>query len=281
MKNCVIVVNTDKSDAPALGEKISVFLAQHEVHSRICLFPNSVLDNPFTGSDFVVTLGGDGTVLFAARSAAPLRIPVFPVNLGTFGFLAGIAADDWESKLALFLAGRLDFEEHALARCTVKRAGNCLYTTDALNDIVVSRKTPEAVITLDVASGGISLGRFRLDSIIVATATGSTAYSASAGGPIIAPTLDVIELTPVNSISLSNRPLVLPAQNALSIELVDTRSPPAQVLADGCGLCDINIGDEVCVQKADYRVRLLGSTSASFYSALRSKMNWAGGFPVA
>jgi NAD+ kinase len=285
VENCLIVVNTGKDDARRLETAITAFLRARGVASVTALFPDAS-DIPFAGRDFVITLGGDGTVLFAARSCAPLGIPVFPVNLGEFGFIANIQKSEWEQKLGDFLDGKFAGEPRAMVEVEV--TGGKTFTSNALNDIVIVAKNTTKLITLDISCSGVSFGRFKTDAVVVATATGSTAYSAAAGGPIIDPALDALVLTPVCPFSLSSRPLVLSPESELDIRLPDSLSPAVQVLADGQFVCDVvsnaaHNGDystRIRIKKSKYAVKLAGSSAATFYAALRSKMNWSGG-PVA
>jgi NAD+ kinase len=278
LKNCLIVVNTGKDDARRLETEITAFLRARGVVSESALFPDA-FDIPFAGRDFVITLGGDGTVLFAARGCAPLGIPVFPVNLGEFGFIANIQRGEWQQKLADFLDGKFAGEPRTMVEVEVAN-----FTSNALNDIVIVAKNTTKLITLDISCNGVSFGRFKTDAVVVATATGSTAYSAAAGGPIIDPALDALVLTPVCPFSLSSRPLVLPPESELDIRLPDSSSPAVQVLADGQFVCDVasDVADSthIRIKKSKHAVKLAGSSAATLYAALRSKMNWSGG-PVA
>jgi NAD+ kinase len=278
MKNCLIVVNTAKDDARRMGEEITAFLNARGVASVTAFFPDAA-DIPFAGRDFVITLGGDGTVLFAARGAAPLGIPVFPVNLGEFGFIANIQRCEWQQRLSDFLDGKLNGEPRTMVEVEV--TGEKSRTSNALNDIVIVAKNTTKLITLDISCSGVSFGRFKTDAVVIATATGSTAYSAAAGGPIIDPALDALVLTPVCSFSLSSRPLVLSPESELDITLPFSTSSAVQVLADGQFVCDVaSNAAHIRIKKSKYAVKLAGGSAATFYSALRSKMNWSGG-PVA
>jgi NAD+ kinase len=297
MKTCLIVVNTHKNPSLELSGVISAFLKSRGVAPEVFLFPQNPgllpslgpeasanpLD-PFAGKDLVITLGGDGTVLFAARRCAPLGIPVFPVNLGEFGFIAHVQRRDWERQLGDFLDGKIAAEGRTMAEVTVEgleKTQKKTFTSNALNDIMLVAENPTKLITLDISCHGTSFGRFKADAIIVATPTGSTAYSASAGGPIIDPALDALVLTPVCPFSLSSRPLVLTPESELEITLPNPNAPAVQVLADGQFVGNAAFGESrIRVKKSKYAVKLAGSDSATFYAALRSKMNWSGG-PVA
>ncbi len=284
MKTCLIVVNAYKRESAEIGGRIVSFLENRNVSAETLRFPQREHGepgaNPFRGADFAVTLGGDGTVLYAARCCAPLGIPVFPVNLGEFGFIASVQKHEWRERLAEFLDGSAACAERGMAEAVLVRGGETRCASNALNDIVVAAHTAAQMISLDIVCSGNSFGRFKADAVIVSTATGSTAYQAAAGGPIIDPALDALVLTPVCAFSLSSRPLVLPGESVLDIAVADSRTVGASLIADGRTLSDTLPGDHIVVRKSAHRVKIAGSTGAAFYAALRSKMNWAGG-PVA
>ncbi|GMO59903.1 MAG: NAD(+)/NADH kinase [Treponemataceae bacterium] len=242
---------------------------------------------------FASLWGGDGTVLFAALKCAPLKIPVFPVNFGEFGFIANIQKDTWQSELDIFLAGKSVLTSRSMLEMWLYRDGKEAAHSLALNDAVLCSRMGAHIITTDIACGVGSadnigndlhalpqnrlkpLGTFKSDGIIVSSATGSTAYSLAAGGPIIDPSIDAIVLTPVCAFSLSSRPLVLASETVLLITLQDSG---IALLADGQelgGTC--SKGESIIIKRAEHTVKLAGSTSESFYAALRSKMNWSGG----
>jgi NAD+ kinase len=227
------------------------------------------------GVDFVVTLGGDGTVLFAARLCAPRGIPVFPINLGQFGFVTTIAKEEWQPALAQFLAGTLPREDRTMVEMSLIKEEKPFFSATALNDIVVTAKLVKKIITLEVAP----LGVLKADAVIVASATGSTAYSAAAGGPIIDPALDALVVTPVCAFSLSSRPVVLSPDRVIDLQPLTSLGEPMtvlQVLADGQGVADIDDrGVTIRVQRSPHPVTIAGSHAGHFYAALRSKMHWA------
>ncbi|MDR3312612.1 MAG: NAD(+)/NADH kinase [Spirochaetaceae bacterium] len=278
IKNCLIVSNTTKAASAELVKEMGAFLREQGIVPEEYLFSGGEgTGHPFTARDFVITLGGDGTVLFAARGCAPLGIPIFPVNLGKFGFITTIPREAWRENLTRFLAGDFPLEAHTMVEVSV--AGMHNQSSNALNDVVITAtKNVKKIIALDVVCGGISLGRFAADGLIVSSATGSTAYSAAAGGPIIDPRLDVLVLTAVCPFSLSSRPLVLPPDSVLELSpVLDSSAAPLQVLVDGQFLCDAGPEEKIIVQKSRYPCRIAGSGASHFYRTLRSKMNWAGG----
>jgi NAD+ kinase len=277
MKKCLIVINTHKEESKFLGTEMAGWLHQKEIESSFYQFNGFSTENPFDGYDFVVTLGGDGTVLFAARGCASLGIPVFPVNLGEFGFIASIQKTEWKVNLERFLDGTAYIGKRNMVQAALVRGKSAAFSAVALNDIVVSAKTAARTISLDVSYNCAPLGMFKADGIIVSTATGSTAYSASAGGPIIDPELDALVLTPINSFSLSSRPLVLSPNGEIGITVMPSRIRDIIITVDGQEPVNLQVGDCIKIRKTTDKVKLVGCTTEKFYDALRSKLNWSGG----
>lgn len=278
MKNCLIVVNTHKNESQKSGKEISEFLLERGISSSIYEFNGFSSENPFEGKDFVITLGGDGTVLFAARGCANLGIPVFPVNFGEFGFIASVQKNEWKHDLNLFLEGKLPVECRSMVHASLVSSGEQKeFSSIGLNDVVICAKKTLRPISLDVSYNCVSLGKFKADGIIVSTPTGSTAYSASAGGPIIDPELDALVLTPVNSFSLSSRPLVLSPNGEIGIKILPSRENDVIITVDGQMPFDLKEGDFIKIRRTNEKVKLVGCTTKKFYDALQSKLNWSGG----
>lgn len=278
MKKCLIVVNTHKDESQNLGRMIQSYLAAKSIESFVFCFDGFSTENPFTGFDFVITLGGDGTVLFAARGCVKNKIPVFPVNLGEFGFIASIQKNEWQKELDLFLAGKSEVDErNMLNAALVSTRLSEPFSGIGLNDVVICAKTAARTIMFTVSYNDVPLGTFKADGIIISTATGSTAYSASAGGPIIDPELDALVLTPINSFSLSSRPLVLSPRGEVGITILPSRENDVIITIDGQKPFDLHEGDCIKIRRLQEKVKLVGCTTNKFYGALRSKLNWSGG----
>lgn len=278
MKKCLIVVNTHKDESQNLGRMIQSYLAAKSIESSVFCFDGFSTENPFTGFDFVITLGGDGTVLFAARGCVENKIPVFPVNLGEFGFIASIQKNEWQKELDLFLAGKSEVDErNMLNAALVSTRQSEPFSGIGLNDVVICAKTAARTIMFTVSYNDVPLGTFKADGIIISTATGSTAYSASAGGPIIDPELDALVLTPINSFSLSSRPLVLSPKGEVGITILPSRENDVIITIDGQKPFDLHEGDCIKIRRLQEKVKLVGCTTKKFYGALCSKLNWSGG----
>lgn len=277
MKKCLIVVNTYKEESNRLGEEIRLYLESVQVYAEIFLFNGFSEQYPFSGYDFVITLGGDGTVLFASRGCAPLGIPIFPVNLGEFGFIASVQKDEWKKELDRFLDGKALIAKRSMVQAAVVRGDTKRFSATGLNDVVISAKTAARTISLEVTYDCVSLGKLKADGIIVSTATGSTAYSASAGGPIIDSSLDALVVTLINPFSLSSRPIVLSGNGELGITILPSRVDEVIVTVDGQKPVDLHVGDCIKIRKTTEKALLVGCTQEKFYDALRSKLNWMGG----
>lgn len=276
-KRAVIVINTYKEEAQLLAEEVKAFLEKESWTAEFMEFSGPCSTSSFDDYDLAITLGGDGTVLFAARGCFKKKIPIFPINLGEFGFIAGIQKENWQNRLNLFLKKKLPLTERSMLNVVALRQGKTIFESFALNDVVVSADKAAKIVSLGITFNGNSFGKFRSDGIIVATATGSTAYSAAAGGPIVDPELDAFVLSPICPFSLSNRPIVLPSTGVLCVEVLPSRDTGVSITADGQVSAVLETGDIVVVQKAEKKVLLADCGPAVFYSALRSKLRWSGG----
>lgn len=272
----LIIANTYKKEALALSKEIEIFLLDKSIQSEIYHYTGESKDIFINNYAFVITLGGDGTVLYAARYCASKKIPIFPINLGEFGFIAGIEPDNWKESLLSFIGGNEVLTERMLIQAKVLRKGICVYSSPALNDIVISGKAIAKIVKLQVFFDSISFGMYKADGIIISTPTGSTAYSAASGGPIVSPDISAFIVTPICSFSLSNRPIVLPPTGTLKVSVLDSRHNDTILSIDGQESFLMNVGDEVLIDTYSYPVALVGCDSTVFYSALQSKLNWSG-----
>lgn len=228
-------------------------------------------------ADFAIALGGDGTMLRVAREVAPRGIPLLGVNLGTLGFLSGTEAADLKRRLDAVISGRFIVEERSMLTAEVSRRGKRVFGPElALNEVVIRCGDQARAITLSTRSGERFVADFFGDGLIVATPTGSTAYSLAASGPIVDPSLDVTLLAPICPHTLTQRPLIVPAHLPLSIQLNPRRQETPRVLVslDGRPGCELKVGDEVRVRRAETPLRLLLPPGRSFFEVLRRKLKW-------
>jgi NAD+ kinase len=226
--------------------------------------------------DVVIAFGGDGTLLDAASAVAHSDhdAPLLGINLGHLGFLTDVGRGDMVAALDRLLAGRTTMETRLLLSGKVTRAGAAIADHLALNDIVVTRGALARMIEIDVDVDGHFVSHVKADGLIVATATGSTAYNLSAGGPILHPSADAIVLTPLAPHALTNRPLVLPAASHILIKpLVDPDSDPVLTF-DGQYGVPLQAGDLVDITRAPRVLRLLRTSTRTHFDMLREKLKW-------
>jgi NAD+ kinase len=223
-------------------------------------------------ADLAVAVGGDGTMLGLARNLAPYDVPLLGINHGRLGFVTDIPLQQWRVALAGILEGGFVTDERTLLSARVLRDGTEVWSHLAMNDVVVSRSSRAGMIELQVHVDGTWMYNQRADGLIVATPTGSTAYALSANGPILHPRLGGLVLVPVAPQALSNRPIALPDDARINIRVVDGREP--RVAGDMQVFSDLQIGDDIVVERAPYRSRFLHPVGYSYFATLRSKLNW-------
>jgi NAD+ kinase len=222
--------------------------------------------------NFVLVLGGDGTLLSAARSVSKAGIPVLGVNLGSLGFLTEVPLEDLYPTLEAIEQSCCNVEARSMVHCEVFRKGVSVGSYDALNDVVVGKGTIARLNHCDVSIDGVFVSSYQADSLIVSTPTGSTAYSLAAGGPILMPTVDAFVVTPVSEHSLTHRPLVV--RDTAEIEIVvKTGEDDAYLSIDGQIGMPIFDGDRVRCRKSQHQVKLL-RTHGTFFDVLRTKLKW-------
>jgi NAD+ kinase len=223
--------------------------------------------------DFVLVLGGDGTLLSTARNVARTGIPILGVNLGSLGFLTEIRQDEIAQALEAVDAGRCELSQRAMLHCRVSRHGKCVADYDALNDVVMNQRAVARITDFEVKINGIFVSQYRADGLIIATPTGSTAYSLAAGGPILSPEVPGFVITPVASHALTNRPLVVRDTAIIEVSITVTREQ-AYLSVDGQQGEPLEEGDVVECRKSEFSVKLFKFPDRSFFHVLRTKLKW-------
>lgn len=224
--------------------------------------------------DLVLVCGGDGTMLRVAREIAGLPTPMLGVNIGGLGFLTAVSSRQLGDALERVWSGRFSFERRTLLEATALHGGR-RWQGRALNDVVISHGSESRLIDLDVLVDGAPVTCYRGDGLVISTPTGSTAYSLAAGGAVVLPTAQVIELTPICPHTLSNRSLILPHNAKVEVQVL-TRRPLAVLSADGEVVTELEAGDRVRIRLSRDCVRLMHLEGSSFFEALRSKLHWRG-----
>lgn len=257
------------SVAPGLGVTLVYEPALHE------LVPDAERLEIRTAVDAMLTLGGDGTFLRGARAAAGRPLPVLGVNLGHLGFLTACGGDEAEDALRRFAQGDYVAESRMMLEATLSRSGVALESWFALNDVVLHQGGKARVIRLVVDANGERIASYAADGLILATPTGSSAYSLSSGGPIVHPELDSIILTPISAHTLTVRPLLLSPGTTVSLRVSDDSSEQL-ITADGQESAEFVHGDVLTVRRSDRRVQLVRFPETTFFARMRHKLGWGG-----
>ena len=281
LKSVAIVSKPDKRELASIVPELLNWLRQHRYQIVVDreTAPHALGIEVVTREEmasrspsFVVVLGGDGTLLAAARSVAKAGIPVLGVNLGSLGFLTEVPLEELYPTLEGIDAGHYNVEARSMVHCEVMRKTSRVAGYDALNEIVVGKGTISRLNHCDVYIDGEFVSAYKADSLIVSTPTGSTAYSLAAGGPIVMPTVDALIISPVAAHSLTHRPLVVP--NTSNIEIVvNTGADQAYLSVDGQLGIPMYDGDRVCCRKSEHQVKLL-RIRGTFFDVLRAKLKW-------
>jgi NAD+ kinase len=221
---------------------------------------------------FVVVLGGDGTLLAAARAVAQAGIPVLGVNLGSLGFLTEVPLAELYSTLEAIEDNRCSTESRALLNCQVVRGSECVASYEALNDVVVNKSSIARLANFDLYVDQVFVSNYKADGLIVSTPTGSTAYSLAAGGPILTPSVDAFVITPVSPHALTHRALVV-RDSAEIVIVVKCEEEDAFLSIDGQIGMPVSDGDRVTCRKSHHKVKLL-RMKKTFFDVLRTKLKW-------
>jgi len=234
----------------------------------------TALDEMPSNVDLMLVLGGDGTLLTVGRHFIGSETPILGVNLGRLGFLTETPVGDMFKTIATVLAGRGDVVRHFSLHAEAWRNGEMITSGHAMNDVVLQRNRHPRMIEFEMRVAGHFVFRVRADGLVLATPAGSTAYALSAGGPIVHPGLDAITVAPVCPHILSNRPIVVPASECISLRLTEVPAPGALNL-DGQMRLEVQEGDEIRVSKSG-TISLVYLPGRNYYNVLRNKLHWTG-----
>ncbi|NCZ62846.1 MAG: NAD(+) kinase, partial [Cellvibrionales bacterium] len=225
--------------------------------------------------DLAIVIGGDGSLLSAARTLVKHDTPVVGINRGRLGFLTDVSPDELYKQVAAILEGDFSTDSRFLLEVQVKRGDEVVGEAHALNDVVVNSGTSAQMVEFELAIDGEFVYRLNADGLILASPTGSTAYSLSAGGPIIYPTLDAVVLVPMFPHSLTSRPIVVQGDSEIRIDVVSRSNIHPPVTCDGQVSITALPGDSIFVRKKTGRLTLLHPPGYSFYASCRDKLRWS------
>jgi len=276
--NVLIIVNRRKKDSLAIAGEIRSYLEKQKISTFLHETETDIQEVGELGNmDLAISLGGDGTVLYAARILSDFSIPIMPINLGTFGFITEVSFSEWRNAFDEYRSGLLGVSSRVMLDILVYREGQSLHQFRGLNDVVVNADGIAKLLYLNVDINHENLGVYRADGVIIATPTGSTAYSIAAGGPIMHPDMSSMILTPICPFSLSNRPIVIPSSDTITIRVEENQRAKAILTVDGQLTFPLEEKDEIYITEFKSRIPIIRSDKRSFFGVVKSKLRWSGG----
>ena len=279
-----LIGKSDDPDVSATLRALTALLDGHGLNMRVdegaagmlagCAYPVVSREQLSRECDLAIVIGGDGTLLHAARSLTDAGCAVLGINRGRLGFLVDVSPDEMDAQISRILAGEFTEERRMLLHAAVTRNDAAVGESTALNDVVVHKKDIARMIELDTWIDGHFLNRTRSDGLIITTPTGSTAYALSGGGPILHPSLDAIALVPICPHTLSNRPIVINHDSRIEI-MVHEGTLQAQISCDGQVSLTLEPGDRITVRRHDKVLRLIHPPGHDYFDILRRKLRWS------
>jgi NAD+ kinase len=275
---------------PRVAESVGLLLPHLKARCQVLVIDNGDLPDWLNGdvtplpedqiahrADLMIAVGGDGTLLYAARLVARHGVPLLGINRGRLGFLTDIMPQDMITSVDAALDGKLESEQRTLLRARLPMPDGRSVEALALNDVVLQKAATGRMLDFEVQVNGRYVNSHAGDGIVIATATGSTAYALSCGGPIVEPHLDVLVLAPICPHTLSDRPVVVSARSVVEVRLIERFETQAQVVCDGVVVGDLAPDVPLEVRAAQERITLLHPAGHDYYRLLRSKLQWGRG----
>jgi NAD+ kinase len=270
----VDIFTKQSEEAKEFSKELKVWLESKNIQSNI--FENlSDLEKEenLKGTDLLVVVGGDGSLLITARRVAKFQIPIIGINLGRLGFLTEISKDDAIKELETILSKPLCISKRMMLRVSLFREGNKILEADVLNDVVINKAILARIVDVSVYVGDRYITTYNGDGIIVSTPNGSTAYALSAGGPIVYPMMEVFVLVPICPHTLTDRPIILPTLEPITIKMV-SKEKDAWLTLDGQEGTQIFYGDEIVIKQSPYYAHIVRTPYKNYFDILREKLNW-------
>ena len=273
-----------RHDDPRLEEPMTS-LARYLTKAGIEVFASddTKLDLPATRApesslasqvDLVIAIGGDGTMLYAGNLTLDSDVPLLGINRGRLGFLADVSPDQMLASVEQILSGQYSLESRLLLDARLRQADGKTVAATAFNDVVLQRRDTGRMVDIEASVAGQFVNTHSGDGLIISTPTGSTAYALSCGGPIIEPQLDAVVIVPICPHTLTDRPIVIAANQPIEIRLLERENTQAELVIDGHSQGEIRPDDHLTINAADKRIKLIHPPSYDFYGILRSKLFW-------
>lgn len=280
MQHVAIIYKRFRADARRLAEELADWFQQQ----GIAVFCEQNIDDSQFGQDspkidipaateMAIVLGGDGTFLSVARFLEDRPTPIIGVNLGGLGFLTEISEEDCFHELEQILEGKYEIEERMRLQVAIRRDRQEIFRQSVVNDVVINKGALARIVDVKINIDDRYLTHYRADGLIVATPTGSTAYNLSAGGPIVYPTAHSTILTPICPFTLTNRPIILPSDVVIQVELGE-RIKDVTLTCDGQVGCQLASSDQISISAAPNPLRLIKTPAVDYFEILRTKLKW-------
>ncbi len=257
------------------GSRVSIFPYDEERFNDMRITPRPSIiknDDELRKADMAIVLGGDGSIIRASSKVSAIDIPILGINFGTLGYMAELEAREVD-RIGNILDGQYNIEKRMMLSVEIIREGAIAYGAhNVLNDVVLSNGPVAKLLNFEATVNGALMQKYRADGIVAATPTGSTAYSLSAGGPIMDPCLDAVCVTPICSHSLSDRPVILPSNAVIGIENIDTEDDSVYATIDGRHVERLEPDDRIRIFRSDFCAKLVRTKTNSFISVLNSKL---------
>ncbi len=286
MKSVAIILNPKKTDAIPVAREVTSWLQAHgafvmaEHNASIAMQMPSLSrdERELATADFALVMGGDGTLLHASQIMAPADVPMLAIRFGNFGFLTDVVPDETLAIVARVMKGDYKIDERMMLRASVYRLGEQVVSSIALNDMVIAKGPLSRMLRLATHVAGKYVSTYAADGLIVATPTGSTAYSLSAGGPLVSPDLNVIIITPICPHTLNARSLLISNKQTVEIIVEGNQADTVMLTVDGQSGIPLRPGDKVAIQDAAFKAKLISTGEITFFDKLQSRLRWGDRF---
>lgn len=275
IKTAAIVVKPNHNEARTTADELASWLTDRGITlvEPPRLANSTADDHKITSADLVVVLGGDGTMIAAARMISRKDTVVLGINYGSLGYLTDFRIEEMFPALEAIIAGKYEVDPRVMLECELRSEDGHSQFGSVLNDIVVNKTALARIIEINVALNGQFVNKYRADGLIVSTPTGSTAYNLSAGGPIIYPSMNAVVLTPICPFTLTNRPIVVPDHAEVILELENVTEGVVLSL-DGQRSFDVKPGDRICIRKSGAALNIIQPENRNYFDVLRDKLKW-------
>ncbi len=279
IKKIVVFENLTKPSIKELSNDMLGYFSQLGIKTEFICLSSTTDDSQIKSptANLAISLGGDGTVLTCAEILNSTKIPIMAVNFGTFGYITEISAYEYKDVFNDYVNEKSGILERMMLEVKVVRKGKVVFSSTALNDMTIGACSMSKLVNLRLKINGVLAAALKGDGLIVATPTGSTAYSLAAGGPILDASLNAIIVNPICPFAMSVRPLVVSDEAVIDVEIPSQRTKIA-LTADGHGMFDLKEGDTVTIKRSANNAIFVANKRRNFIEVLRDKLGWAGGF---